>query len=116
MPAPGRWRERLNSDAEVYGGSGVGNLGAVETEAVSCHGREHSLVLRFGVILKAGVGVELPQQVIDIHVAAARDGYFQDVAIWENKRWRDKPILADGDGPINKIRKWYRGFYPSENP
>ena len=31
---------------------------------------------------------------------AARDGYFEDVAIWENKCWRDRPILADGDGPI----------------
>ncbi len=29
MPAPGRWREVLNTDASAYDGSGVGNLGAV---------------------------------------------------------------------------------------
>ena len=29
LPHPGVWREILNSDATVYGGSGVGNLGAV---------------------------------------------------------------------------------------
>ena len=29
----GAWREALNTDAEVYGGSGVGNLGEVEAEA-----------------------------------------------------------------------------------
>jgi 1,4-alpha-glucan branching enzyme len=29
MPWPGTWREVLNSDAVVYGGSGVGNLGTV---------------------------------------------------------------------------------------
>jgi 3-ketosteroid 9alpha-monooxygenase subunit A len=44
-------------------------------------------------------------------VAAARDGYFQDVAIWEHKRWRDKPLLVDGDGPIGEIRKWYQSFF-----
>ncbi len=32
MPAGGRWREALNTDSAFYGGSGVGNLGAVEAE------------------------------------------------------------------------------------
>ncbi len=31
MPLAGRWDEVLNSDSEVYGGSGVGNLGGVDT-------------------------------------------------------------------------------------
>jgi 1,4-alpha-glucan branching enzyme len=38
LPVPGVWREVLNTDAEAYGGSGVGNLGAVEAEAVPWHG------------------------------------------------------------------------------
>ena len=42
MPAGGPWREALNSDAEVYGGSGMGNLGRVEAEPVQWHGRDHS--------------------------------------------------------------------------
>jgi 1,4-alpha-glucan branching enzyme len=29
LPRAGRWREILNSDAPVYGGSGLGNLGAI---------------------------------------------------------------------------------------
>lgn len=72
---------------------------------------ENKLLLRFGVALKAGVGVKLPPQILEAHVAAARDGYFQDVAIWENKCWREIPVLAAGDGPIRKIRKWYASFY-----
>ncbi len=32
LPANGRWRELINSDAEIYGGSGVGNMGAVTAE------------------------------------------------------------------------------------
>jgi len=69
------------------------------------------LLLRFGVTLKSDAGVTLPPEVLDAHVAAARDGYFEDVAIWENKCWRDKPIFADGDGPIAEVRKWYGGFF-----
>ena len=41
-PAPGRWREVLNTDAEGYGGSGVGNLGGVEAVAEPWHGQPYS--------------------------------------------------------------------------
>ena len=37
--AAGVWRELLNSDADVYGGSGVGNLGGVEAVPEPAHGR-----------------------------------------------------------------------------
>jgi len=45
VPAGGRWRELLNTDAAEYGGGGMGNLGAVHAEAVPMHGREFSLSL-----------------------------------------------------------------------
>ena len=41
----GRWRELLNTDAEAYGGSGLGNLGGVEAELVPTHGRPYSVSL-----------------------------------------------------------------------
>src|SRR3989441_877136 len=44
-PAGGRWREILNSDAPVYGGSGQGNLGGVDAAPVGRHGHLHSLNL-----------------------------------------------------------------------
>ncbi|MBV8162508.1 MAG: alpha amylase C-terminal domain-containing protein, partial [Acidimicrobiia bacterium] len=34
-----------NSDADVYGGSGVGNLGAVDTDDISSHGHPRSLAM-----------------------------------------------------------------------
>jgi 1,4-alpha-glucan branching enzyme len=46
VPEPGRYREIFNSDAEIYGGSNVGNLGGVVTEPVPWMGRPNSLVLR----------------------------------------------------------------------
>ena len=45
-PRGGHWRERLNSDAEYYGGSGIGNFGLVEASPLPAHGRNHSLTLR----------------------------------------------------------------------
>jgi 1,4-alpha-glucan branching enzyme len=42
---PGFWREVLNSDATLYGGSGMGNLGGVHSVPVGAHGRFHSLTL-----------------------------------------------------------------------
>jgi 1,4-alpha-glucan branching enzyme len=45
VPREGSWREILNSDATDYGGSGQGNLGAVEALPVPMHGRRSSLLL-----------------------------------------------------------------------
>lgn len=45
LPCGGAWLEVLNSDAEVYGGSGVGNMGRVETEEKEFHGRPYSAEL-----------------------------------------------------------------------
>ncbi len=45
VPEMGTWQEILNSDAEVYGGSGVGNYGEVETTPVPWHGQPRSLKL-----------------------------------------------------------------------
>ncbi len=36
----------MNSDAAIYGGSGVGNLGEVVADAHPFHGREWSMALR----------------------------------------------------------------------
>ena len=42
---PGEYRELLNTDAEVYGGSGHGNLGKISTSDIQSHGSAQSLVL-----------------------------------------------------------------------
>jgi 1,4-alpha-glucan branching enzyme len=45
LPAPGIWRERLNSDAAVYGGSGLGNPGPLVTVPIAYHGEAQSVPL-----------------------------------------------------------------------
>jgi 1,4-alpha-glucan branching enzyme len=46
LPYPGRWREILNTDADHYGGSGVGNLGGVTATAEPWHGQPASALLQ----------------------------------------------------------------------
>jgi 1,4-alpha-glucan branching enzyme len=46
VPRPGRYLERINTDAGVYGGSGVGNAGAIEAEPYPMHGHGQSLRLQ----------------------------------------------------------------------
>jgi 1,4-alpha-glucan branching enzyme len=45
VPTGGRWRELLNSDATEYGGAGWGNMGGLDAEPLSHHGRPLSLPL-----------------------------------------------------------------------
>ena len=45
VPRPGFYRERLNTDARDYGGSGAGNLGGKAAEEVPWHGRPWSIAL-----------------------------------------------------------------------
>lgn len=46
VPVEGAWTEILNTDAPAYGGSGIGNLGVVQAEALPHHGRPASITMR----------------------------------------------------------------------
>ena len=54
VPRGGVWREVLNSDAALYGGSGWGNLGGMDALPLSVHGRPRALNLTLpplGIVL-----------------------------------------------------------------
>jgi 1,4-alpha-glucan branching enzyme len=64
VPRDGVWREILNSDAHIYGGTGWGNLGGLESLQTGAHGRPSSLSLTLPplacVFLKSGPASEGP--------------------------------------------------------
>lgn len=35
----------------------------------------------------------------------------EDIPIWENKAFLERPVLCDGDGPIGVFRSWCKQFY-----
>ncbi len=43
VPGGGMWQETLNSDSEIYGGSGCGNLGGVKANATKAHDKDYSI-------------------------------------------------------------------------
>ena len=45
VPRGGHWAEVLNGDAPIYGGSGQGNIGGIDTAPVHWHGHPQSLNL-----------------------------------------------------------------------
>lgn len=46
VPLSGFWEEILNTDANDYGGSGIGNAGGVNSEQVSWHGKNQSILIK----------------------------------------------------------------------
>ena len=71
---PGDWTEIANSDAEVYGGSGVGNQGRAVALEVPAHGRPYSLALTLpplgALFLKAPEDVDEMETIIEVSVEA----------------------------------------------
>ena len=61
FPRAGVWRELLNTDAELYHGSGVGNLGRVEAVEEPWHGQQASAVLRLPPLGTLLFGFEAPE-------------------------------------------------------
>ena len=58
VPWPGSWKEILNSDARLYGGADIGNLGETASQPLPMHGRPNSLSLTvppLGAIFLKGV-------------------------------------------------------------
>lgn len=53
LPYGGQWEEIFNSDADIYGGSGVGNFGCTQADPIGWNGRPYSVNLQlppFGVV------------------------------------------------------------------
>ncbi|MDR2340450.1 MAG: 1,4-alpha-glucan branching protein GlgB [Deltaproteobacteria bacterium] len=45
VPSAGFWKELINSDSDIYGGTNVGHAGGVHTDPIPSHGRAQSLNL-----------------------------------------------------------------------
>jgi hypothetical protein len=60
--------------------------------------------------------VALDDEAATASIAALNDEvtnaqFQQDVPIWENKIYRERPPLTRVDGPITQYRRWFRQFY-----
>jgi 1,4-alpha-glucan branching enzyme len=58
VPVGGRWSEIMNTDADIYGGSGVTNPAGLQADAAPAHGHAHSLSLTLPPLATIVVGPE----------------------------------------------------------
>jgi cytochrome P450 len=49
--------------------------------------------------------------VAELNERITNDQFRQDVPIWENRAWVERPRLTEIDGPVAQYRRWYRQFY-----
>jgi 3-ketosteroid 9alpha-monooxygenase subunit A len=72
---------------------------------------EGHLDLRLAVTLKIVGNRAKTEGYVSGYMKNLKAGFEDDLRIWENKIYVDPPALCDGDGPIGRLRKWYRQFY-----
>jgi 3-ketosteroid 9alpha-monooxygenase subunit A len=63
------------------------------------------------VIVNSLTDEPLPREFVDLYPQSAHAAFGMDVEIWKDKIYQAEPILCDGDGPINKLRRWYEQYY-----
>lgn len=80
---------------------------------VNCHTPvdQDEVDLCSAVIVASMDDSPLAPEFAQMYPQMAHIAFGQDVEIWKDKVYREDPILCDGDGPINKLRRWYEQFY-----
>jgi len=51
------------------------------------------------------------ESISELNDRITNEQFTQDVPIWENKVYRDRPIITKKDGPVREYRRWFRQFY-----
>ena len=111
----GGGEDRFDLEATYYGpGYHISVMdGVLQSRLLLAHTPvdENSIDLRFGAMLKTFGDPEQTRSFAQMYLNNLQTGFCEDIEIWENKLYRTRPALCDGDGPIGKLRRWYRQFY-----
>ncbi|MYF00655.1 MAG: hypothetical protein F4234_10905 [Gammaproteobacteria bacterium] len=58
---------------------------------------------------------KIPRLLVSYVVGNWISQWRRDIGIWENKIYREVPALAANDGPVYRMRRWYRQFLPESD-
>ncbi len=72
------------------------------------------IIIQFS--MKALADETLTTSVAELNDRVTNLQFTQDVPIWENKIYRDRPPLTRVDGPVAQYRRWFRRFYSNWEP
>jgi phenylpropionate dioxygenase-like ring-hydroxylating dioxygenase large terminal subunit len=102
-------------DIHAHGpGFGVSNFrGVIETTVVVSGTPidEESVHQRLSFMLKRRETPEATEGLAQVFVREISRQFEEDMEMWENKVYWERPILCDGDGPISVVRGWAQQFY-----
>ncbi len=107
----------LKGKIDIYAhGPGVGVTyfnGIVDTTVVISGTPidEETVHQRLSFMVKKRESDQATEGLARVFVAEISRQFEEDSAIWENKRYLERPVLCDGDGPIAQIRRWIQQFY-----
>ena len=72
---------------------------------------EENLHVRIGAMIDVSSVKQGGDKFVNQYLDNIIVGFKEDIAIWENKKYRDRPMLCDGDGDLGSLRRWYQQFY-----
>jgi 1,4-alpha-glucan branching enzyme len=70
VPEAGFYREIINTDAETYGGSNIGNVGGLHADNFAWQARTHSLMIEVPPLATVAFKLERPERSLAAEIAA----------------------------------------------
>lgn len=61
--------------------------------------------------MKALADETATESISELNDRITNEQFTQDVPIWENKVYRERPMITKIDGPVAQYRRWFRQFY-----
>jgi nitrite reductase/ring-hydroxylating ferredoxin subunit len=66
--------------------------------------------------MKALADADATESISALNDRITNEQFTQDVPIWENKVYRERPMITSIDGPVTQYRRWFRQFYSEAGP
>jgi 3-ketosteroid 9alpha-monooxygenase subunit A len=88
----------------------LGDAGALVLSTLTPVDEDH-VHHRFSFVAKRSKIPLLGRLLTEFMMREAARQYEQDIPIWENKKYLDRPVLCGNDGEIPKVRQWFQRFY-----
>jgi 1,4-alpha-glucan branching enzyme len=110
VPFGGTWTELLNSDAGIYGGSGMGNQGEVEATGEPWHGRPDSVMLTLPPLAAVILGASPPPS--DGPVAEAEPASISHPPPPTPTERRAKPADVRAPATERRTQRWNETIEP----
>ncbi|MBA3881873.1 MAG: 1,4-alpha-glucan branching protein GlgB [Chthoniobacterales bacterium] len=90
-PEPGFYREIINTDAETYGGTNVGNMGGLEADATPWQARTHSLIIEVPPLATVAFKLER-QEMVSASIAAEWSSAGDSASVLRHSPPKENPV------------------------